>query len=424
MVVSLSAHRLNLRLLCTLTTLTREVLVSWPNLPIIIRGNLDLIFNRIRSRRSEFVENIVDALKHKDRICEIYLRCKANQASLRLTKIAEAALEPFPMLTRLELSLRDGMAVVLPDTFMGGSTPRLQRLDLFHVSFPTLPNLLLSATDLNYLRLWDIPNSGYISPGGFVTCLPAMTRLETFHLGFRFPRPPPDQRSRHPPQLTRIILPALTRFLFRGNSEYLDDLMAQIDVPLLDELNVTFFNQLVFDIPQLLQLVSRTRLNALNQADILIDGDYVRVKFSPQRGTASHKSLMLMIKCRNVDWQISSLAQVFRPSLPPLSTLERLDILEGLQSLPRWQDGMENIQWLDLLQPFTAVKNLYLSKELVSRVAPALQELIGDGAVELLPALQNLFIEGPHPTGPVQEAIAKFILERQLSGHPATVHHW
>jgi len=202
--------------------------------------------------------------------------------------------------------------------------------------------------------------------------------------------------------------------------------MAQIDVPLLEELNVTIFNQLVFDMPQLLRLLSRTeRLSALNQADILIDGDYVRVKFSPQRGTASHKSLVLFIKCRDVDWQISSLAQVFRPSLPPLSTLERLDIFESLQSLPRWQDGMENIQWLELLQPFTAVKNLYLSKELVSRVAPALQELIGDGVAELLlPALQNLFIGGPQPTGLVQEAIAKFILERQLSGHSVAVHHW
>jgi len=41
---------------------------------------------------------------------------------------------------------------------------------------------------------------------------------------------------------------------------------------------------------------------------------------------------------------------------------------------------MENTQWLELLQPFIAVKGLYLFGELALPVAQALQELAGERA--------------------------------------------
>jgi len=55
-----------------------------------------------------------------------------------------------------------------------------------------------------------------------------MAKLERFHLGFRSPRPPPGPASRHP----HTTLPALNRFHFQGDSEYLDDLAAHIDTRL------------------------------------------------------------------------------------------------------------------------------------------------------------------------------------------------
>jgi len=86
---------------------------------------------------------------------------------------------------------------------------------------------------------------------------------------------------------------------------------------------------------------------------------------------------------------------------------------------PHWQDDIEDDQWLEVLHPFTSVKNLYLSRKLTPSIVPALQELVGE-----LPALQSLFLEELHPSGPVQEAIGKFIAARQLTGHPITVSHW
>ncbi len=84
---------------------------------------------------------------------------------------------------------------------------------------------------------------------------------------------------------------------------------------------------------------------------------------------------------------------------------------------------MEDTQWLDLLHPFTSVKDLELSRDSVPFVAPALQELSGKRVTEVLPALQNLFLAESQPSGPVQEAIGKFIAARQLAGFPVTVHH-
>jgi len=60
----------------------------------------------------------------------------------------------------------------------------------------------------------------------------------------------------------------------------------------------------------------------------------------------------------------------------------------------------------------------------VRLIAPAFQELAGERATEVLPALQNLFLRvyDWQPSGPVEEAIGQFITTRQLYGYPVTVH--
>jgi len=79
------------------------------------------------------------------------------------------------------------------------------------------------------------------------------------------------------------------------------------------------------------------------------------------------------------------------------------------------------------------VKNLYLSKGVVPRIALALQELVVQRLTEVLPDLQGLLLEEPFPlglveephlSGPVQENIGKFLAARRLSSHPIVVSHW
>jgi hypothetical protein len=50
--------------------------------------------------------------------------------------------------------------------------------------------------------------------------------------------------------------------------------------------------------------------------------------------------------------------------------------------------------------------------------------LVEERMTEVLPILQNIFLEELQPSGPVQEGIGQFVAARRLSGHPITVSSW
>ncbi|KAI0298881.1 hypothetical protein BC826DRAFT_1102934 [Russula brevipes] len=88
------------------------------------------------------------------------------------------------------------------------------------------------------------------------------------------------------------------------------------------------------------------------------------------------------------------------------------------------QDDMESTQFLEIFQPFTTVRSLYVSKTLVPFIAPALQELLGESATEVLPNPRDLSLGGSVISGSMQEDIQPFTEARRLSGQPVAVHHW
>jgi hypothetical protein len=104
--------------------------------------------------------------------------------------------------------------------------------------------------------------------------------------------------------------------------------------------------------------------------------------------------------------------------------MESLYIYENQYLPPYWVNDNKNTKWLDVLLPFTAVKNLYLSKQFLPRIAPALQKLTGGRTIEVLPSLQNVLLEGFQPSKPVQKGIARFISARQLANHPVAISAW
>jgi hypothetical protein len=335
--------------------------------------------------------------------------------------VLEAMQAAFQALVRLRLWSTD--EVIVPDSFLGGTAPRLRELFLEHIPFPGLPKVLLSAADLVDLRLTEVPYSGHLSPEAMVTCLSALTRLEKLKLKFDTPRPRSDLESRRPPPPTRSVLPALIILWFKGVSEYLEDLVAWVDAPLLDYLEITFFHQLIFDTPQLSQFISRTpTLNVHDQARVIFSDSHVRVTLP---GT-SCRGINLGISCRQSDWQLSSLAQVCSSSFPQalIQTVEHLHLFETRFLPLHRQDDVENSRMLELLRQFTAVKNLYLSKEFVPRFSPLTQELVERSMIEVLPALQNILLEELDPSGLAQEAIWKFVAARWLSNQAIAISHW
>ena len=137
-----SPCRLNLRLVCTPTTPARDLLDIWPALPIAIRGGYH--------HSIENIDNVVAALECSSRVRQIDFT-NVFESELAMEKLLAEMQVPFPELTRLILQPDEKM--VLPDSFLGGSAPRLQYLQLNGISYPGLPKLLLSATHLTDLHL-------------------------------------------------------------------------------------------------------------------------------------------------------------------------------------------------------------------------------------------------------------------------------
>ena len=415
-VVFQSQRRLDLRLLCTYKTPARDTLDVWPPLPLIIQDPYGIPYHW---NDTSGADNIIAALEHNDRVCQIDL-CRLTSSPLEYVAGSAAMQKPFPELIHLRLEMYEyGPKPILPDSFLGGTAPRLQSLILDGISFPRLPKLLLSATHLVDLSLPNIPRSGYFPPDAMATSLSAMTSLESLRLNFRYPRPRPALENRRPPPppLTRFILPHLTKIQFKGVSEYLEEILARIDAPRLDELEITFFNQIIFDTPQLFQFISRRpTLRAPERGRIKFGPGAIYVGFLSQ--TSQYDIVLSVgILCTTSEWRLSSLEQICTSSLPPLSTLEVLYIHGDGRHLPHWQDDFDNTLWLDLLRSFVAVKSLYLTKKSVSHIAPALQELVGGRTAEVLPTLENIFLEGFQPSGPLYEGIEKFVVARQLTSH-------
>ena len=402
-----------------------EVLDAWPVLPVMLRTSLNDLLHPLLDQRWD---NRVAALesKHHNRICEIRL---SSFPISRWERFTAAMQKPFPELTCLQVSMDGQLVPVLPDSFLGRSAPRLRELKLGRISFPSMPKLLLSANDLITLTLEDLPGSGYLPSNAMATALTVMTRLESLYLRFRSPRPRRGPPSRLLPRPTRIVLPALTKLTFQGAYEYLEDLLAPIDTPLLYRLYIVFFTDLTFDVPQLHRLIGYVAgFKVLDHADILILDGAIRLDLDRQTGEVDHRPaplLGLQINCRELDRQLSSLAQVCGSSFPLISALEVLKIREA-KNLPssHWNDDVENAQWVELLDPFTAVKNLYLTGQIARHVCGALQELPEEMTTEVLPALRNLFVDGPGSLENTREAIRPFVAARQVSGHPVAIEHW
>jgi hypothetical protein len=110
--------------------------------------------------------------------------------------------------------------------------------------------------------------------------------------------------------------------------------------------------------------------------------------------------------------------------LPTLSPFESLEI--HVPYYQSWEDFIviddQDSQWLELLRPFNIVKNLHLSEHVASRVAQALRGISAGRVMELLPALEVIFISHLERFGPVMEAISDFADARQLSGHPVSIY--
>ncbi|KAH9970517.1 hypothetical protein BGW80DRAFT_1329751 [Lactifluus volemus] len=359
--------------------------------------------------------NVIVALKHSERICELDLTIAKTLWST--SDVSMSA--PFPALEHLRLRSQEKIRhLALPEQFLGQSTPRLRDIHLTSIAFPTLPMHLLSAKALVSLQLEEIPSTGYFSPEEFAKGLSVTTRLEILKIHFL----PPNSHERNIDALpqNRVILSALTELEFKGNSEYIEDLVSRVDAPALEQLNLVFFEQLTFGIPRLSRFIDRTKeLRSPCHASILLSEEEITITHHSQCRSSDSGKFYLQISCDELDRLLPLLIHVSRQLSDLLSSVERLSI-EGFILLSSWleREEMDPTQWLELFRPFRAVKRFDVTGSLVQSIASALERATGEMARIVLPALRDLhLIDYQTPT-----AIEPFISARQLYGRPVSVH--
>ena len=228
-IVFASPEHLHLLLSCNGNTPTKTTPLIWPPFPIAIT----CFPWHVEAKKG--IENVIVALKCRDRVSEITIDGIEGPI---LERFAAVMQEPFPALTYLRLSSPEPTTLVLPDTFLGRSAPRMRSFALMGIPFPAFPQLAVSANRLLSLRLWDIPDAGYISPENLATCLAALRYLEALSIGFQTYRSGLVQK--YPPPPTRVLLPSLTYFAFRGHGGYLEDLRARVDIPSANEVEILY----------------------------------------------------------------------------------------------------------------------------------------------------------------------------------------
>ena len=408
-----SPRRLGLRLYYDARTSVDKALDVWPPLPIIIKAHY---FD------SWGVDNILAALQRNDRICHFSL---SGFPSSQLEKLLAAMQRPFPALTHLRIwpGYSEQPPLSISASFLDGVSPRLQTLDLCRISFPGLPKLILSATHLVTLSLEEIPRSGYISPEEMVTCLSELTRLETLCVELGSPQSFPDQRSPCFPPRTRTLLPALTKLRLQGVDEYLEDFAARIDAPLLSDLIIIFFQEDIYDTPQVAQFISRIpKFESYHAAQVVFSDVDTSVALIPIIRTPDSR-LELRILYSQPDDQLLSQVEVCSSSFPQtlIANVDHLYLLAHGCWNCQPDDNIENGHWLDLLRPFTGVRRLYIHSEFTPYIMFALQDVIEEGVTEVLPALRTLFWQEKPSQQDVWDAMKQFVAARRLAGFPITV---
>ena len=419
-IVFASPHRLNLQLVCTPETPANDKLDIWPAFPLVVIGYV----SEMR------LDNIIAVLRRNgNRVCQIDLD---GLTKPQLDEISTVTLGRYPELRDLRLGGHYDVKSFDNKSFLGGpAPPHLQSLSLDRIPLLRLPKLLSSASQLVHLRLSGFPISRNNLPKALATALSALTRLQSLDLTFRPPRSRSQwSKRRRQPSTTRLVLPALTKLSYLGVHKYLEDLVSHIEAPQLIESGLSFFEdkelleEVDLDAPQFARFIDRApKMKARDEAHVHL-GDFdatIRIPLLSPGPTSPNRELTVDISDGEADWKLSSLGAVCASFSPFISTVENLYIKED----EYWQQAfyyfLESWRWLDVLLPFTAVKNLYLPGKSTRDVMPALQVVVEQGIRGVLPKLENIFMDSTEVSGRVLIAIGLFNAVRRDIGQPVTL---
>ncbi|KAH9017698.1 hypothetical protein EDB84DRAFT_1566716 [Lactarius hengduanensis] len=406
-VIYSSAFHLGMHIVCTNGSPRIETLNHLPPLPLCVdyRCATATISGQDES-------GIYHALLLRDRVCRITL----HLPPLIFRKFLTLMDRPFPVLEYLSLSSTtdEDTGLALLKTFLA---PNLSHLMLLGVGLPRGLSLLSSTIPLATLTLTNIQTSGYIFPVQLVAHLQSLPQLEELSIGFSIPKPRPSAErellGEHGAG-TPVTLPNLRLLTFQGVSTYLERLVAQIRSPLLEQLNITLFNQIAFAFPHLSHFANITEGLKLPNAKVTFRRDAVSI--ITDHDSVGQYRFILRVMCKQLDWQIDCAAQICSALMPVLPSVEKLALDFHGEMIPTefTNGGVDGTTWHELLRSFIWVKELHICGALAVELSRALQVDVVE--LWLLPSLQELACghEVWHP----RNLFSSFLDARRATGRP------
>ena len=180
----------------------------------------------------------------------------------------------------------------------------------------------------------------------------------------------------------------------------------RINAPRLHMIWTIYFNQLVdFEIPQLWQFINRSE--DLHQPRCFLVNFQNEFVFFSARSTTTHWHILeseyiecifcqidVYTQCKGIDWQVSHLALALNQISGPTVLSNILHFAIHSDSISPDTEDVDDIEWLQLLRPFSSMQTLFVSKEFVGHVSHSLENTAATMANEVLPALDMLCLEG------------------------------
>jgi hypothetical protein len=383
-----SWFHLNMYLLLTNDSPSIVALNHLPPLPLVIQYS-----DRARTIARNDDDNIHLGLQQHGRLRGVILQAPSS----RLRMWLEPMNKLFPRLGDLSLlsTTTEETSLVLPESLQA---PDLYRLSLHGIGLPKGLPLLSSTTALSILSLTHIRESFYFPPGHLVTQLQGLHHLEELSIGFAIPIPlPSDEGNLLPAPIPPVTLPTLRRFTFRGMSVYLDNLVAQLNTPLLERLDLTLLFELVFTLVNLTEFISRTEGFGCLVAGVCFNKDGASMGAGNYQGNYEQRvieKLRLYVNCEPLDWQIDSATQVCSALGEVLSAVEELTLDLKVDGMPSdWEKLLDSSLWHELLLPCIGVKKLYIGSSLTLELSQSLDSVPGGLVLQLLPELQELNVQ-------------------------------
>ena len=392
------------------------MLAHSPPLPLVID-----YFDPRRNITAEDEEGIILILAQSERVLRVRLRMPVPI----LQKLIMVIDEQYPVLEYLIMMPPPGQetaALTFPETFQAS---HLRHLVLVGFAFSIRSRLLTTAVGMVTLCLSMENPSAYSGPNTLHRWISSMPQLETLIFAIKYPVPNRDveRQLMHTPITTHVTLPNLRWFSFRGPSNYMEAVLYRITTPRLEKINTVFFEQLTYSVPRLLQFMGAAENLRFKSVRIEFNKNDVHVEVYPTEENKLYAFLMV-VHSWHLDWQVSSVAQVFNQLSQILSTVEHLTLKYEVHSLSSEEHNeVDRTEWHKFLKSFSNVKTLRVDDGLVKELSHSLRSDDGERALDLLPELQELqeltySASGDRNTG---HPFIPFVNARKGAGRPVTL---